>query len=56
MRNDMRMARVKITMPDELYAEAKGAGLNISRLVQDAVRAELARLGGAQLLRGLAGQ
>ena len=42
---NVRMARVNITMPDELYNEAKGAGLNISRVAQDAVRAELARLG-----------
>ncbi len=40
----MRMSRVNITMPDELYQEAKRAGLNISRVAQDAVRAELARL------------
>jgi post-segregation antitoxin (ccd killing protein) len=39
------MARVNITMPDELYSEARDAGLNISRVAQDAVRAELARLG-----------
>jgi post-segregation antitoxin (ccd killing protein) len=43
--HNVRMARVNITMPDELYNEAKGARLNISRVAQDAVRAELARLG-----------
>lgn len=32
-------------MPDELYDQAKGAGLNISRVAQNSVRAELARLG-----------
>jgi len=40
----MRMARVNITMPDELYARAKGASLNISQLAQQAVASELARL------------
>ena len=39
----MRMARVNITMPDELHAQAKLAGLNISQLTQQAVTAELAR-------------
>ena len=41
----MCMARANITMPDELYEQARAAGLNISRVAQDAVRAELARLG-----------
>jgi post-segregation antitoxin (ccd killing protein) len=41
---DMRMARVNITMPDELYAQAKAAGLNISQLAQLAVATDLARL------------
>jgi post-segregation antitoxin (ccd killing protein) len=40
----MRMARVNITMPDDLHAEAKRAGLNISQMAQQAVAAELARL------------
>jgi post-segregation antitoxin (ccd killing protein) len=40
----MRMARVNITMPDELHALAKRAGLNISRVAQHAIAAELARL------------
>ncbi|MGH9292941.1 MAG: type II toxin-antitoxin system CcdA family antitoxin [Acidimicrobiales bacterium] len=37
------MARVNITMPDDLYAEARRAGLNVSRLAQRAVAAELER-------------
>ncbi len=41
----MCMARANITMPDELFEQARAAGLNISRVAQDAVRAELARLG-----------
>jgi post-segregation antitoxin (ccd killing protein) len=40
----MRMARVNITMPDDLYGEAKRAGLNVSQLAQRAVAAELDRL------------
>lgn len=39
----MRMARVNITMPDELHTQAKRAGLNISQVTQQAIRAELAR-------------
>jgi len=41
---NMRMARVNITMPDELYVQAKAASLNISQLAQQAVASELARL------------
>lgn len=37
----MRMARVNIVLPDELYDRAKKAGLNISRLAQAAVATEL---------------
>jgi post-segregation antitoxin (ccd killing protein) len=40
----MRMARVNITMPDDLYGQAKEAGLNVSQLAQRAVAAELTRL------------
>jgi len=40
----MRMARVNITMPDDLYTDAKRAGLNVSQVAQRAVAAELARL------------
>jgi Post-segregation antitoxin CcdA len=39
----MRMARVNVTMPDDLYVQAKQQGLNISRLTQQAVTAELTR-------------
>lgn len=38
------MARVNITVPDDLYHQARGAGLNISQLAQRAVSAELTRL------------
>ena len=38
------MARVNITMPDELHGRAKQAGLNISHVAQQAVAEELARL------------
>jgi post-segregation antitoxin (ccd killing protein) len=37
----VRMARVNIVLPDELYARAKKAGLNISRIAQTAVATEL---------------
>lgn len=37
------MARVNITIPDELLAQAKAAGLNISRVSALAVSAELDR-------------
>ena len=40
----MRMARVNITMSDELYHQARSAGLNISQLAQRAIAAELSRL------------
>lgn len=40
----MRMARVNITIPDDLYHQARGAGLNISQLAQRAVSTELGRL------------
>ncbi len=40
----MRMARVNISMPDDLYHQARSAGLNISQLAQRAVGAELERL------------
>jgi post-segregation antitoxin (ccd killing protein) len=39
----LRMARVNITMPDELHERARAAGLNVSRLAQAAVAAELER-------------
>lgn len=40
----MRMARVNISMPDDLVRQARQAGLNISQLTQHAVAAELGRL------------
>ena len=39
----MRMARVNITMPDELYRRARQAELSFSQLAQLAVAAELQR-------------
>ena len=39
----MRMARVNITLPDELYERARAAGLNISQVTQRALAAELNR-------------
>jgi post-segregation antitoxin (ccd killing protein) len=40
----MRMARVNITMPEDLYSQAKQAGLNVSQLAQQAIAVELARM------------
>jgi post-segregation antitoxin (ccd killing protein) len=37
----MRMARVNISIPEELHRQAKEAGLNISKLARDAIAAEL---------------
>jgi post-segregation antitoxin CcdA len=39
----MRMARVNITVPDELLERARAAGLNVSRLAASAVAEELDR-------------
>lgn len=39
----MRMARVNITIPDELITQARAAGLNVSRLAASAVTEELDR-------------
>lgn len=39
----MRMARVNITIPDDLAAQARAAGLNVSRLAAAAVADELDR-------------
>jgi len=41
---NMRMARVNITIPDDLYRQARAVGLNVSQLAQQALRAELDRL------------
>jgi hypothetical protein len=38
------MARVNVSMPDELHEQARRAGLNISQLTQRAVGDELDRL------------
>jgi post-segregation antitoxin (ccd killing protein) len=40
----MRMARVNITVPDELLSRARAVGLNVSRLASSAVAEELDRL------------
>jgi hypothetical protein len=39
----MRMARVNISLPDQLVNHAKGAGLNISQLAARAISDELNR-------------
>jgi Post-segregation antitoxin CcdA len=40
----MRMARVNITVPDDLLNRARAAGLNVSRLAAAALADELDRL------------
>jgi Post-segregation antitoxin CcdA len=39
----MRMARVNVTIPDELIRQARAAGLNVSRFASSAIEAELER-------------
>jgi len=39
----VRMSRVNITVPDELLARARAAGLNVSRLAASALAEELDR-------------
>ena len=39
----MRMARVNITLPDDLLSKARAAGLNVSRLAAAALVEELDR-------------
>ena len=39
----MRMARVNITVPDELLEHARAAGLNVSRMAAEALAEELDR-------------
>lgn len=39
----MRMARVNITVPDEVVAQSRAAGLNVSRLATAALLDELDR-------------
>jgi post-segregation antitoxin (ccd killing protein) len=38
----MRVARVNVYLPDDLAAEARAAGLNVSNLTQEALRSALA--------------
>lgn len=37
----MRMARVNVYLPDDLAAETKAAGLNVSHITQEALKREL---------------
>lgn len=41
----MRMSRVNVYLPDDLAAEARMAGLNVSSLAQEALRSALAAQG-----------
>lgn len=40
----MRMARMQVYLPDDLYALVKERGLHASHLLQEAVRSEVRRL------------
>lgn len=46
----MRIARVNITVPDDVIAQARNAGLNVSRLATSALVHELDRLAKIQAL------
>ena len=50
----MRMARVNIYLPNDLAEEAKAAGLNVSKITQEALRVELATHRVAAWLDGIA--
>jgi len=50
----MRMARVNIYLPNDLAEEAKAAGLNISKITQEALRVELGTRRVAAWLDGIA--
>jgi post-segregation antitoxin (ccd killing protein) len=49
----MRMARVSVYLPDDLAREAREAGLNISRLAQEALNGSLSRSETNRWLDGL---
>lgn len=49
----MRMARVNLTIPDELLAQARAAGLNVSRVSALALSAELDRQAKIAALEGM---
>lgn len=40
---DMRMARVNVYLPDDLAQEVKAAGLNLSKLTQEALKSALSK-------------
>ncbi|HET9094604.1 MAG TPA: type II toxin-antitoxin system CcdA family antitoxin [Solirubrobacteraceae bacterium] len=46
----MCIARVNVYVPDELVQRARAAGVNLSRVTQDALRGELAGLDSASWL------
>lgn len=50
----MRMARVNVYLPDDLAAEAKAAGLNVSGLTQEALRSALTTAHVDEWLDGIA--
>lgn len=48
------MTRVNVYLPDDLADEVKRAELNVSRITQEAVRAELAAAGATRWLNRVA--
>ncbi len=52
----MRVARINVYVPDDLAAAAREAGLNVSGLTQEAIRAALAVRRVDDWLEGVAGR
>ena len=50
----MRMARVNVYLPDDLAQQVKNAGINVSSVVQEALRLTLAETSVNEWLDGLA--
>ena len=48
-----RKVRVSINLPPELVKKAKGLGLNISKIAENALREFIRRLEGSDLVRGV---
>lgn len=51
----MRMARINVYLPDDLAERVKGAGINVSRVAQEALRRALGERETDQWLDQLAG-
>lgn len=51
----MRMARINVYLPEDLAAEVKAAGLNVSNLTQEALRSALTASRADEWLKEVAG-